>query len=215
MKRHDLPTLLSSRICHDLVSPVGAMQNAAELMEEIAPPGLEEELGLIRQSSRRAADLLKFYRIAFGAADPESTVSLADLRDQAAAVVASNRTEWTWTGMDAGETPRAAARLGAVMILCARAATQLGGRVSVSVGGEGHLRVVASSERISLSDLQDALLEGRVAETPPGPREIEFALLEPWAEAADYRLQASRGQGGLCLEARPMAPVQPMAAGAG
>lgn len=204
MKQHDLPGLLSSRICHDLVSPVGAVQNGIDLLAEIAPPGLEEELTLIRQSSGRAADLLKFYRVAFGAADPDSSVGLAALRAEAEAVVSSTRTRWSWTGTEAGALPRPAARLAAIMILCARSATQMGGEVDVAIGADGSLRIALNAARLGLSVGQAALLEGAAPPEEPGPRDIEFALLRPWAQAAGYRMQVSQGPNGLCIEALPV-----------
>lgn len=213
MELEDLPALLSSRICHDLVSPVGAIQNGLDLLAEIAPPGLEDELALIRQSSGRAADILKLYRIAFGMAQTGASVQVSSLREQALAVVGSGKTEWTWPDPGPAVMGRAAARLAAVMILCARTATQLGGTVQVSAGGDGAFRVAVGSGRLSLSEVQAAVLDGREPPEPPGPRDIEFVLVGAWAEAAGYRLQTSRGPNALCLDARPAtAAAHPAAA---
>ncbi|MBM3540521.1 MAG: hypothetical protein FJX51_00610 [Alphaproteobacteria bacterium] len=58
--------LLCSRLCHDLVSPVGAISNGVELLTEMGPD--EEALALVGQSAQAAATRLKFYRVAYGAA---------------------------------------------------------------------------------------------------------------------------------------------------
>ena len=63
----DLTSILVSRICHDLVSPVGAIVNGVDLVREIGGGDIEAELAMISQSSNRASALLQFYRIAFGA----------------------------------------------------------------------------------------------------------------------------------------------------
>jgi len=60
-----LSELISSRICHDLISPVGAIGNGLELMEAMG--GVSPELALVGQSAQSAQAKLKFFRVAFGA----------------------------------------------------------------------------------------------------------------------------------------------------
>jgi histidine phosphotransferase ChpT len=74
----DLSGLIASRICHDLISPVGAISNGLELLE-MAPGGSGEEAGLIRQSADAATASLKFMRIAFGAPGFEDMIAQSDV----------------------------------------------------------------------------------------------------------------------------------------
>ena len=65
----DLAALLCSRVCHDLISPAGAIVNGLEVLEE----SKDEEtktfaLDLIKKSARTASARLQFCRLAFGAA---------------------------------------------------------------------------------------------------------------------------------------------------
>ncbi|RUV56051.1 histidine phosphotransferase, partial [Mesorhizobium sp. M5C.F.Ca.IN.020.29.1.1] len=62
----DLAALLCSRVCHDIISPVGAINNGLELLDEGGAD--EDAMKLIRQSARNASARLQFARIAFGAA---------------------------------------------------------------------------------------------------------------------------------------------------
>ena len=62
----DLGALLCSRICHDIISPVGAINNGLELLEEGGAD--EDAMALIKSSARNASARLQFARIAFGAA---------------------------------------------------------------------------------------------------------------------------------------------------
>lgn len=62
----DLAALLSSRICHDLISPIGAIQNAMELYDEGGAD--EDALRLVRLSVANASARLQFARLAFGSA---------------------------------------------------------------------------------------------------------------------------------------------------
>ncbi len=65
----DLASLLCSRLCHDLLSPVGALNNGLELLAEEKDPEMRKRcMELLEQSARTSADRLKFFRLAFGAA---------------------------------------------------------------------------------------------------------------------------------------------------
>src|SRR5688500_18744315 len=69
MNAVDLASLLCSRLCHDLMSPVGALNNGIELMADESDPEMREKcLELLGESARASANKLKFFRLAFGAA---------------------------------------------------------------------------------------------------------------------------------------------------
>src|SRR5687767_6415518 len=69
MKAADLASLLCSRLCHDLMSPVGALNNGIELMADESDPDMRDKcLELLGESARASANKLKFFRLAFGAA---------------------------------------------------------------------------------------------------------------------------------------------------
>jgi len=68
MNAIDLASLLCSRLCHDLLSPVGAMNNGIELLADEQDPQMRERcLELLTESARASANKLKFFRLAFGA----------------------------------------------------------------------------------------------------------------------------------------------------
>jgi histidine phosphotransferase ChpT len=76
----DLSALLCSRVCHDVISPVGAIVNGLEVLEDESDPSMKDfALDLIRKSARQASARLQFARIAFGAAG--SAGSLIDSGD--------------------------------------------------------------------------------------------------------------------------------------
>jgi len=65
----DLAAMLCSRLCHDLLSPVGALNNGLELLADEDDPAMRQKcLELLEQSARTSAHKLKFFRLAFGAA---------------------------------------------------------------------------------------------------------------------------------------------------
>jgi histidine phosphotransferase ChpT len=69
MKSHEFASLLCSRLCHDLLSPVGALNNGIELLVDEHDPEMRARcLDLLADSARASANKLKFFRLAFGAA---------------------------------------------------------------------------------------------------------------------------------------------------
>jgi histidine phosphotransferase ChpT len=69
MNAVDLASLLCSRLCHDLMSPVGALNNGVELLTDEQDPDMRERcIDLLAESARTSANKLKFFRLAFGAA---------------------------------------------------------------------------------------------------------------------------------------------------
>ena len=68
MNAVELASLLCSRLCHDLLSPVGALNNGIELLADEQDPNMRERcLELLSESARASANKLKFFRLAFGA----------------------------------------------------------------------------------------------------------------------------------------------------
>ena len=76
----ELAALISSRICHDVINPVGAIANGLEMLDEEHDQGMREQaMALIRKSAYQASAKLQFARLAFGAAG--SAGAEIDLRD--------------------------------------------------------------------------------------------------------------------------------------
>ena len=109
----DFASLLCSRLCHDLLSPVGAMSNGLELLAEERDPEMRKRcMELLEQSARTSADKLKFFRLAFGGATGfDYQVPVAEPRALIAALVAGNdRITLNWAlGVD--ELPKPAVKV--------------------------------------------------------------------------------------------------------
>ena len=96
----DLASLLCSRLCHDMLSPVGALSNGLELLAEEKDPEMRKRcMELLEQSARISADKLKFFRLAFGAAGGfGETVAVAEPRALIDALAGNNgRVEVNWS----------------------------------------------------------------------------------------------------------------------
>jgi len=73
--------LIVSKVCHDLVSPVGAIGNGVELMEELGGSAGNEALSLISSSATQAARRLKCFRLAYGAAGTDKNIGFKDIKE--------------------------------------------------------------------------------------------------------------------------------------
>ena len=139
----DLAALLCSRVCHDIISPVGAINNGLELLDEGGAD--EDAMRLIRQSARNASARLQFARIAFGAAG--SAGMLIDTGDAEAVAIAflkNEKPELIWNGARA-LLPKNKVKLLLNLILVGNAAIPRGGKLVVA------LENLETEPRISIS----------------------------------------------------------------
>jgi histidine phosphotransferase ChpT len=127
----DLAALLCSRVCHDIISPVGAINNGLELLDEGGAD--EDAMNLIRQSARNASARLQFARIAFGAAGSAGMlIDTGDAEAVANAFLKNEKPELSWTGTRA-LLPKNKVKLLLNLLLVANAAIPRGGRLSVAL----------------------------------------------------------------------------------
>jgi len=123
----ELAALLASRLCHDLISPVGAINNAMELYEEGL--GDEETLGLIRLSAAKASARLQFARLAYGTAGSAGdAVSSREAENLARHYLDNDKTELIWQ-TKIPYLPKDKAKLLLNMLAAAAAAIPRGGRI--------------------------------------------------------------------------------------
>ena len=162
----DLASLLCSRLCHDLMSPVGALNNGIELLADETDPEMREKcLELLADSARASANKLKFFRLAFGAAGGFGEE--IDTHEAQAALEglfgAERRIELGWV-VSSEKLPKDAVKLLLNLAMLAGDALVRGGRLDVGAerrGGEVELAVRAEGPRILLDPtLRDALANG-------------------------------------------------------
>jgi histidine phosphotransferase ChpT len=166
MNAVDLASLLCSRLCHDLMSPVGALNNGIELLADETDPDMREKcLELLADSARASANKLKFFRLAFGAAGGFGDA--VDTHEAQAALEGvfgpERRIELGWV-VSEGKLPKGAVKLLLNLALLAGDALVRGGRLDVGAetqDGEIELAVRAEGQRILLDPvLRDTLANG-------------------------------------------------------
>jgi histidine phosphotransferase ChpT len=127
----DLAALLCSRVCHDIISPVGAINNGLELLDEGGSD--EDAMKLIRTSARNASARLQFARIAFGAAGSAGMlIDTGDAESVTTAFLKNEKPELVWSGVRA-LLPKNKVKLLLNLVLVANAAIPRGGKITVKV----------------------------------------------------------------------------------
>ncbi|MBS3650825.1 histidine phosphotransferase [Pseudaminobacter sp. 19-2017] len=129
----DLAALLCSRVCHDIISPVGAINNGLELLDEGGAD--EDAMNLIRQSARNASARLQFARIAFGAAGSAGMViDTGDAESVASAFLKNEKPDFEWSG-PRWLLPKNTVKLLLNLILIGNSAIPRGGKITVRIEG--------------------------------------------------------------------------------
>jgi histidine phosphotransferase ChpT len=134
----DLAALVASRVCHDVISPVGAIVNGLELMEDGADAATTElALDLIRKSAKTASARLQFCRIAFGAAGSAgSAIDTRDAHQVATNFLNDDRTTVEWH-VPPAFLPKNRVKLLLNLLMLAAGAIPRGGTIKVEGTGEG------------------------------------------------------------------------------
>jgi histidine phosphotransferase ChpT len=134
----DLAALLCSRVCHDVISPVGAIVNGLEVLEDESDASMRDfALDLIRKSAGQASARLQFARLAFGAAGSAgASIDLGDAEQVARGMFTDDKVTLSWEGPRA-LLPKNKVKLLLNLVLLATNAIPRGGTIAVRIAGEG------------------------------------------------------------------------------
>jgi histidine phosphotransferase ChpT len=182
----DLAALLSSRVCHDVISPVGAIANGIEVLDEAdGDPAMQKlALDMIRSSSRQANAKLKFCRIAFGAAGSAgSVIDMGEAGEVAKAFVGEEKIRLEWNAPRENR-PKLEVKLLLNMMLLGMSGIPRGGVVSVDIAGQD-FTVRARGERAKVPENIAGVIDGSF-----DPDSLDARLVQPYYS---QRLAASAG----------------------
>jgi len=134
----ELAALLCSRVCHDLISPVGAIVNGLEVLDDNPKPEDREfALDLIRKSAKTASARLQFCRLAFGAAGSSGAqIDTGDAENMARGHLEDAKTKITWN-LQRLLQPKNKVKLLLNMLVIAQQTIPRGGVLTVDAIGEG------------------------------------------------------------------------------
>lgn len=192
----DLASLLCSRLCHDLMSPVGALSNGLELLGDEDDPQMREHcLQLLADSARTTSAKLKFFRLAFGAAGGfAAQIDTAEAESVVRGLFGAERKiELGWAVAER-HLPKDAVKLLLNLTLIAGDALVRGGRLDIGAerrAAEIELAVRAEGPRVIIDPvLRETLVKG-AGDGTVEPRAAGAWLAHALAAAGDGTIQLS------------------------
>lgn len=160
-----LAALLSARICHDLISPIGALGTAIEVLDDESNAEMHDDaMGLVRLSSRQAGAKLRFLRLAFGAGgSAPGIIAVEELKSLIAGMYEGGKATISWnTALEGLE--KNTARLLLNLAMLAVQSVPRGGDVVISaeqLGGATTLSLAASGPKSRLDAAVEKTLAGK------------------------------------------------------
>jgi histidine phosphotransferase ChpT len=171
--RHDLPALIGSRICHDLISPIGAIGNGVELLM-MDRSQLSPEVALIAESVASANARIRFFRLAFGATSSGQRIGRSEVQEILTETTRGGRMQVGWTSDS--DVARDGVRLALLLLMCVESAMPYGGRVRI-VAEENRWLIEAEASKLKVdADLWE-VLSNPAAASAIGPAHVHFALV--------------------------------------
>jgi histidine phosphotransferase ChpT len=205
----DLAALLCSRVCHDVISPVGAIVNGLEVLEEEKDAEMRSfAIELIKKSARTASARLQFCRLAFGAAGSAgASIDTGDAENVARGLLGDEKTKVVWNAPRV-LMPKNKVKLVLNMCLIAGAAVPRGGTIEVMMapgdesGGETVLKVEARGTIARLAHHVPALLAG-APEGGVDAHGIQAFYTGLVARACDMQIAVDVADGVVTIAAHP------------
>jgi histidine phosphotransferase ChpT len=208
----DLAALLCSKVCHDVISPVGAIVNGLELLEEERDAEMRAEaLKLVQRSAKTASAKLQFCRLAFGAAGSAgASIDTGDAEQVARSLLADERTKVEWNAARL-LLPKNKVKLLLNMCLIAAAAIPRGGVIKVSIAGEGEttaLEVASTGSHVRLASNITSLLAGAPEGGTVDAHGIQAYYTGLVAQATNMSIGIESTPEGVTIEAKPIPPTE-------
>jgi histidine phosphotransferase ChpT len=179
--------LLNARLCHELVSPVGAINNGVELLDDEDAEFVRDAIKLIGQSAKKAGQKLQFYRFAYGTAASGGTPTNG--RELASGLLDGGKVRCDWSSETAALSV-AWQRLACNMIVLAAEALPRGGEISVRTvgGGASGIEVAAAGDSVNLGAELRAALDPATAVAELSSRSVHAYFTQHLAGELGARL---------------------------
>lgn len=169
----DLSALLGSRLCHDLIGPIGAIGNGVELLLLAGGGGRSDEVALISESVAALNARIRFYRVAYGIARHDQSIARVEVATILADLFPSGRITVTWASP--AELLRTEVKAIFLLILCAEQALRSGGKITV-LRDEVGWSLTLSSPRLRHDPDLWSLIDCATLPADLEPGQVQFPL---------------------------------------
>ncbi len=191
----DIAALIGSRICHDLISPLGAIGNGVELL------GLSgtvdgPEMALISESVASANARIRFFRIAFGAAKPGARIGRDEITRILQDMGAAGRIEYHW--QSDSDLPRQQVKLAFLLLQCLESALPFGGRITVTSDPKGW-QMTCQADKLNIDHQKWEILVSPDYPAGISPSDVHFLLVPDAAKQAGRSLKTTLQENSITL----------------
>lgn len=186
----DLAALLGSRICHDLISPIGAIGNGVELLL-MDGSGKSPEMALISESVAHASARIRFFRVAFGGSGSDQRIGQTEVASILADMTRGGRLILDWQGPS--DLARREVKLAFLLILCLETAMSHGGRITVERSA-ARWTITGRASRLRIDPNLWEVLSNPAALAEIGPAQVHFLLVPEEIARQHRRLTAEMSE---------------------
>lgn len=194
---------LASHICHDLVSPVGAVNNGIELLEELGSDAGDEAIELIAHSAQKASTRLKCFRLAYAAGGSEEKTTMEDIRVAFNEYLGEGRMKLEWEYSQPGlnePAPIGLPKTTLNLLFIAAEASPQGGTITVKKNGMDGMKIVVTGASPHLRENTDIALDGKIDLDQIDARLVQPYITGRFAEFFGYKLTyGNEGDGELFM----------------
>jgi len=187
--------LLASRICHDIISPVGAINNGIEFMREMGEDAGDEALDLIAYSAEQSASKLAAFRMAYGAGGRDPSIKPEDVQKAFSALIkGEGKISQTWDpygNLGPEVMPPAFCKMLMCSLMLAMECLPKGGYISVrpAMGDDkGHTAIIAEGEGAIIRDQVEDAMAQKIEPDDLDPRLVHPYAIGVLADSYDYSL---------------------------
>lgn len=198
--------LLCSRLCHDLVGPVGAVNNGVELMREFGSGNDDEAMDLVASSAHQAAEKLKFFRVAYGLAAGTAR-TIADARGLSACLIEPGRMTLDWpedAAVESAMLDEGSIKLLLNLIMLAAEALSPRGTITIELAPADSVmaaQIAATGEGAYLEEETLASLKANASVDDLTPRSVQGYFTARLAEDQGTELIVDSAEGAVRMSA--------------
>ena len=198
----DLAALLCSRLCHDMLSPVGALSNGLELLASETDPEMRQNcIELLEQSATISANKLKYFRLAYGAAGGfGDRVGVEEPKDLIQSLATDKgRIEVNWA-LSGGTLAKPAVKVLLNFAQIALDALVRGGTLDVGAevrDGACEIVIRAAGPKIAFDEVLGRALDGKLDADELSSRTVSAHMIHLLAQVCGGGLQFAKGDDAL------------------
>ena len=194
--KSDLTALIGSRICHDLISPIGAISNGLELLMLDGTQG-GPEMVLIAESVANANARIRYFRVAYGLALPDQRIGRSEVQSILADMTIGGRLQIDW--QSGADLSRGEVKIVFLLLQCLESAMAYGGQVTV-IAADEKWQITGRANKLKINTDLWEVLANPTATPDITPAFVQFPLVADELLRRGYRLRTTLGQSEIQLE---------------